>query len=189
MPAEVEIFSVRELAPDVRANIDAADEDYAVTRRRSRAPSRIIDKDSADLLAIFRAPSRIVDAVLAFAGSRGLDAEKTLEHAYPLLHYLYQAHVLVPPDGNGRVPDERKLGVGSVVEGFRLLRSVQALEDNEVFLGRNTAGQYAAIKFIPRQTSGQYGRWSTRPTSRAGYRISVYRNRIRSRALTLVLHL
>jgi eukaryotic-like serine/threonine-protein kinase len=147
MPKEVEIFSVRELAPEVRANLDSADEDYAVTRRRSRAPSRIVDKASADLLSIFRTPTRIVDAVISYAGSRGLDAEATLENAYPLLHQLYNARVLVPPDEKGAAPRRRELGVGSAVEGFRLLRSVQAFEDNEVFLGRNAAGQYAAIKF------------------------------------------
>ena len=147
IPKEVEIFSVRELAPDVRAKIDAADEDYALTRRRSRAPSRIVDKASADLLAMFRAPARIVDAVLSYAGTHGLDAEATLEHAYPLLHQLYQAQVLVPPDEKGAAPRQRELGIGSVVEGFRLLRSVQALDDNEVFLARNAAGQYAAVKF------------------------------------------
>ena len=149
MPREVEIFSILELAPDVRANIDAVDEDYAITRRGSRAPSRIVDKSSADLLKIFRTPSRIVDAVLTFAASRGLDAEQTLEHAYPLLYHLYQAHVLIPFDGRRRSDGDRELDVGSSVEGFRLLRSVQALEDNEVFLGRNDAGQYGAVKHYP----------------------------------------
>ena len=147
IPKEVEIFSVRELSPDVRATIDAADEDFALTRRRSRSPSRIVDRASADLLTMFRAPSRIVDAVLSYAGSHGLDAEATLEQSYPLLHQLYQARVLVPPDEKGAAPRQRELGVGSMVEGFRLLRSVQALEDNEVFLGRNAAGRYAAVKF------------------------------------------
>jgi len=150
MPKDVEIFSVRELAPEVRATIDATDEDYALTRRRSRAPSRIVDKASADLLTMFRAPARIVDAVLSYAGARGLDAEVTLEHAYPLLHQLYEAQVLVPPDEKGAAGRQRELGVGSVVEGFRLVRSVQALEDNEVFLGRNAGGQYAAVKFYAR---------------------------------------
>ena len=145
LPADVQVFSVRELAPQVRVNLDAADEDYAVTRRRSRAPSRIIDKDSADLLEKFRTPTRIVDAVLAFAGGRGLDPETTLEQAYPLLHHLYQVKLLVPADGAGAI--ESELEIGSVVEGFRLLRCVQVLDDNEVFLGRNAAGQYAALKF------------------------------------------
>lgn len=147
MPADVEIFSVRELAPKMRANIDAADEDYAVTRRRSRAPSRIVDKESADLLEIFRTPTRIVDAVLSFAGRRGLDPETTLEQAYPLLYQLYQAKILMPADGANAGAIESELGVGNAVEGFRLLRGIQVLDDNEVFLGRNPAGQYAAVKF------------------------------------------
>jgi serine/threonine protein kinase len=145
LPADVQVFSVRELAPQVRANLDAADEDYAITRRRSRAPTRIIDKDSADLLEKFRTPTRIVDAVLAFAGGRGLDPETTLEQAYPLLHHLYHVKLLVAADDGGAI--ESELEAGSVVEGFRLLRCVQVLDDNEVFLGRNSAGQYAAVKF------------------------------------------
>ena len=146
LPADVEIFSVRELAPQIRGNIDANDEDYAISRRRSRAPSRIIDRESADLLETFRAPVRIVDAILTFAGKRGLDPEGTLEQAYPLLHYLYQSHVLVPADGDARAI-ENELQVGGEIEGFRLLRCVQVLDDNEVFLGRNSVGQYAAVKF------------------------------------------
>jgi serine/threonine protein kinase len=149
MPAEVEIFPVRELAPDVRANIDADDEDYAITRRRSRAPSRIVNRDSADLLGLFRTPARIVDAVLSFAGSRGLDAEAILEHAYPLLHYLYESKVLIPSQEGVTSPQVRGLKAGASVEGFYLLRPVQVLEDNEVFLGRNACGEFAAIKYYP----------------------------------------
>ena len=150
LPPDVEIFSVRDLAPGVRANIDAVDEDYAITRGRSRGPSRIIDKQSADLLCTFRAPTRIVDAVLSFAGRRGLDPEATLEEAYPLLYRLYQAKVLVPADGAEASAIASELEVGSVINGFRLLRCVQVLEDNEVFLARNAAGQYAAVKFYRR---------------------------------------
>ena len=147
LPPDVEIFSVRDLASDVRAKIDAGDEDYAVTRHRSRAPSRIIDKESADLLATFRTPARIVDAVLSFAGRRGLDPEATLEQAYPMLYHLYQANVLVPADGLAASAIESELEVGGIIEGFRMLRCVQVLEDNEVFLARNGSGQFAAVKF------------------------------------------
>lgn len=55
LPPDVEIFSVRDLAPEIRANIDAGDEDYALTRGRSRSPSRIVDRESADLLGGFEA--------------------------------------------------------------------------------------------------------------------------------------
>jgi eukaryotic-like serine/threonine-protein kinase len=145
---DVQIFPVRELAPQVRANVDAGDDDYAITRRKSRAPSRIIDKDSAKLLETFRKPMRIVDAVLAFAGHRGLEPEETLEQAYPLLHYLYQVKILEPADRASALRSE--LEPGDAVEGFRLIRCVQVLDDNEVFLARNAAARYAAVKFYRR---------------------------------------
>jgi serine/threonine protein kinase len=145
LPTEVEIFSVRDLPPNIRVGIEAVDEDYALTRGRSRAPSRIIDKDSADLLRVFRTPVRIVDAVLSFAGRRGLDPEKTLEEAYPLLFRLYQNKLLVPAES--AIAVEGDLDLGSELNGFQLIRRVQALDDNEVFLARNAAGRFAAIKF------------------------------------------
>jgi hypothetical protein len=134
----------------VRADIDAADEEYAITRRRSGGPSIVIDKQSADLRCPFRTPTRIVDAVLSFADRRGLDPETTLEEAYPLLYRLYYAKMLVPPDGAEASAIANELEVGSVINGFRLLHCVQVLKDNEVFLVRNAAGQYAAVKFYRR---------------------------------------
>ena len=46
MPREVEIFSVRELAPDVRANIEAADEDM-LSPAAARAPHRALSTKPA----------------------------------------------------------------------------------------------------------------------------------------------
>src|SRR5262249_19734341 len=88
------------------------------------------------------------DAVLAFAGSRGLDPEETLEQAYPVLVRLRRDGLLVP--AGGAQPIEGRLQVGGVVEGFRLMRCVQVLEDNEVFVGRDRAGRYAAVKYYRR---------------------------------------
>src|SRR5687768_6403472 len=93
---DVEILPVRDLAPHIRAKIDAVDDDYALTRLRSREPSRIINKDSAALLAFFHSPTRIVNAILSFARQRDLDPELTLEQAYPLLFRLWDAKMLIP---------------------------------------------------------------------------------------------
>jgi serine/threonine-protein kinase len=154
LPSDVEIFAVRDLAPDVRARIDALEDDWAITRPRARGPTRIVDRDSADLLAIFRAPTRIVDAVLTFSGKRGLDPEATLEQAYPMLSRLYQSKLLVSASALAdATPIRSRLEIGGVVEGFRLLRSVQVLEDNEVFLAREATGRYAAVKFYREPTT------------------------------------
>ncbi|MGZ6638570.1 MAG: hypothetical protein ACXVII_37640, partial [Solirubrobacteraceae bacterium] len=148
LPSDVELVQVRDLTANVRAGIDAPADDYTVTRVRSRAPSRVIDKDSAELLRMFRSPTRIVDAVLSFADRRNLDPERTLEQAYPLLCRLFDTEMLVPASAESDAIDSASR-VGSVVEGFRLLRCVQALEDTEVFLARDAAGAFAAVKFCP----------------------------------------
>lgn len=144
LPADVELFRIGALAPEVRARLDAEDDDWGITRARSRSGSRVIDKDSAGLLGQFRAPTRIVDAVLAFARARGLDPEQTLQQAYPVLVRLCRAGLLVPAEHAHAI--EGRLEVGGVVDGFRLVRCVHVLDDNEVFVGRDRAGRYAAIK-------------------------------------------
>src|SRR6266404_1757216 len=144
---DVRIDPVLELSPDLRAKIDASDQDFTVTRRRARATSRVVDKDSAELLQKFRVPTRIVDAVLSFAGERGLHPESTLEQAYPVLSRLYRSRFLVPAHSDAARPIEGQLEPGDVVDGFRLIRCIQIFEDNEVFVARDDAGRYAAVKF------------------------------------------
>jgi serine/threonine-protein kinase len=114
---DVRIEPVLELSPDLRARIDASDQDFTVTRRRARATSRVVDKDSAELLQKFRVPTRIVDAVLSFAGERGLHPESTLEQAYPVLGRLYRSRFLVPADSDAARPIEGQLEPGDVVDG------------------------------------------------------------------------
>lgn len=147
LPPDVQIVSVPDLAPDVRARLEASDQDFTVTRPRLRQPSSVVDKDSAELLESFRTPTRIVDAILSFAGKRGLDPEPTLEQAYPVLSRLYRAKMLVPAGNSAAGPIEGELQSGLVIEGFRLIRSVQVLDDNEVFLARDDAGRHVAVKF------------------------------------------
>ncbi|GCE21155.1 lanthionine synthetase LanC family protein [Dictyobacter kobayashii] len=144
---EVEIVPVRDLAPHIRAGLSAPGDDYALTRLRSRAPSRIIDQDSAALLTLFRTPTRLVDAVLAFADQHERDPEVTLEQAYPLLFKLWETRLLTASDSVATNEIESMLQVGSTVGDVRLLRCIQALEDTEVFLGCNAAGAYVAVKF------------------------------------------
>ncbi len=153
LPSDVQLIPVRDLAPDVRAKLDGPGDDFAVTRLRSRASSHIVDDESAALLLLFRSPMRIVDAVLSFADQRGLDPETTLEQSYPLLYRLWNAKLLVPARSSKANPIESLLKVDAVIEGYRLLRSVQVFEDTEVFLGRSTAGDYAAVKVFRQNDS------------------------------------
>jgi serine/threonine-protein kinase len=147
LPADVQIVPVPELSPEVRAKFDAADDDFTITRRRLRAPSSVVDKDSVALLESFRSPTRIVDAIVSFASKRGLNPQTTLEQAYPVLARLYRGRMLVPAEGDAARQIEGSLEAGDTVDRFRLVRRIQVLEDNEVFLARDEAGRYAAVKF------------------------------------------
>ncbi|HWY73708.1 MAG TPA: lanthionine synthetase LanC family protein [Burkholderiaceae bacterium] len=147
LPDDVRIVPVLELPPEIRARIDASDDDYAITRSRSRLATSIVDRESAELLANFRQPVRIVDAIVAYAGRLGHNPEATLDAAYPVLSHLYRTRLLVPVDSDeaGRIDGE--LRAGDEFDGLRLLRRVQILDNNEVFLARDGAGRYAAVKF------------------------------------------
>jgi serine/threonine-protein kinase len=147
LPEDVQIVPVPELAPEVRARLHASDEDYAITRPRSRSTSSILNAESVELLTSFRTPARIVDAVLAFAGKRERDPQATLEEAYPVLSRLYRMQLLVPADSDRARRIEGELRAGDPVGSFRLVRRIQILDDNEVFLARDDTGRYAAVKY------------------------------------------
>ncbi len=146
LASDVEIVAVHRLSPKVKTGIEAEPDDHALTRRLSRAPSQIIDRDSAELLELFRSPIKIVDALLTFARRREQDAEQLLDEAYPLLFRLYNEKVLIPGSSGDDDDGPARLAVGGLLGGFRLLRCIQLLDDSEVFLGRDATGRYAAVK-------------------------------------------
>ena len=49
------------------------DDDYAVRRKRSRTPSRVIDASTADLLRQFVEAKPITEAIIAFSRLNGSD--------------------------------------------------------------------------------------------------------------------
>jgi serine/threonine protein kinase len=147
LPDDIQIVPVADLPAEIRARIDASDDDYTITRSRSRLTTSIVDRQSAELLANFRKPVRIVDAIVAYAGEHGQDPEATLEAAYPVLSRLYRTRLLVSADSGEADPIDGQLRAGDELDGFCLMRRVQILDDNEVFLARDGAGRYVAVKF------------------------------------------
>src|SRR5688500_8248469 len=95
LPEDVVLVPVAELPEDVRGRLGCEEGDYAITRPRLRVPSRILDPDSARLLAEFRSPTTVAEAVIRYSRERGTDPEATLTEAYPLLDRLFGAGFLV----------------------------------------------------------------------------------------------
>jgi serine/threonine-protein kinase len=146
VPGDVRTVPVAELGPALRAGLDCADGDFAVLRPGLRSPPRIVDSATAGLLAEFSEPTRIVDGVIRFSRARGLDAERTLEAAFPALQLFAAGGILVAAGTAAARPIEPSLVPGQLVAGFEVVRAVQALEDTELYEATAAEGGRVALK-------------------------------------------
>ena len=147
LPEDVVLVPVAELPEDVRGKLGCEEGDYAITRPRLRVPSRILDPDSARLLAEFRSPTTVAEAVIRYSRERGTDPEATLTEAYPLLDRLFGAGFLVAEGSAGAEVIEPSLTPGEEMAGFRVLECIQVLEDTELHQARREEdGRTAALK-------------------------------------------
>ncbi|HYN21109.1 MAG TPA: lanthionine synthetase LanC family protein [Thermoanaerobaculia bacterium] len=154
LPPDVLLLPVAELSEDVRRQLAWEEGDYAVTRPRSRTPSRIIDAGAAELLEQFRSPITIVDAVIRFSRGRSLNPETTLEEAYPLLERLLASGFLVAEGSDGAQAIEQSLRPGDEIGGFEILECVQGLDDTELYQVRSATGM-AALKIERPSAAGR----------------------------------
>ncbi len=148
LPADVLLIPVRDLDAEVRRRIDCSDSDYAITRPRTRAPSKIVNVDAAALLQEFRTPKTIAQAVAEFARSRGLDAEQALAEAHPLLEEVARAELLAPAESAASKTIAPALAPGDSFAGGEVVRYLQILEDTQLYLVQRE-GSFAALKLAP----------------------------------------
>jgi len=152
------LVPVVDLPDDVRSRFAHAEGDFALTHPRLRAPSRILDARSAELLERFRSPRTIVEAVLDYSRLQGSDPETTLEEAYPLLARLLDTGFLVPegsPEAAGIVAS---LVPGETIGGFEVRECVQELEDTDVYQawGREGCAALKIERAARERTSDRY---------------------------------
>lgn len=148
LPSDVVLVPVGELAEEVRRQFEAEEGDVAITRPRSRTPSKIIDAHVAGLLTEFRAPKTIVEAVISYSQANQLDPQQTLEEAFPALQRFISSRILVPPDAEDAKEISAGFTAGDHVGGFEVERCVQVLEDTEVYQATCGDGQEVALKIL-----------------------------------------
>jgi serine/threonine protein kinase len=157
LPPDVLLVPVAELSEELRAQLRCEEGDYAVTRPRSRHPSRVVDAQAAALIGEFKSPRTIVEAVLRYSLAREVDPEETLEQAYPLLQGLVGAGFLVPEGDAGAGSIHPTLGPGDETAGFEVVECVQGLEDTELYQVRGLSGLFAALKIERPASAGKTG--------------------------------
>jgi len=158
VPDDVLVFRTSDLPAETRQQLQTTESDWAITRPRSRALSRLIDADTARLVAFFRTPARIEDGILAFAHATKADPVEVLERAYPALTALARARILVRADLPHSRPIEPTLAAESRFAGFSICRARQVVEDSEVYLARDERGRDVALKIL-RPGAGRLIAW------------------------------
>ncbi len=141
LPEDVLVFPVSELPSDVQAQTGSNPGSFVVTRPNAREASTVVDQNGAALIESFRQARTVIDAVIDFSKARGLDARKVLDEAFPLIHQMVAANLLVPADSTRAQPIRPTLNQGDSFAGWAVERVVHLVEDTEVYrLGgaRNT---------------------------------------------------
>lgn len=151
LPNDVVLVPVRQLAAQVRQQMTYDEEDFAITRPRSRTPSKIVDPDTASLLQEFRTPQTVAEAILRYSRAVQADPEEILDAAFPVIENLFKARLLVPADSDASDAIAASYQPGDTIDRFVVQRCVQVLEDTELYQVIDSAGHPAALK-LARQT-------------------------------------
>ena len=92
---DVVILPVDKVPEPVRERLDGAPDDFVISQSRGRNTSMLVDAGFADLIRAFARPFTLAEAILEFSRARGLDPEKVLEAAWPIVSRLTQQGLLV----------------------------------------------------------------------------------------------
>lgn len=148
---DVLVIPVTDLPDESRAQIECDPGDFAVSRLQSRGGSKVIDADAANLLSRFREPRTLVEAVILFGREKDLDPDKVLEGAYPFLRGMVEAGFLVPASQPPESVSSTSFNaphwsVGGELLGATVLRTLQVLDDTEVYLLSRPSGHRSVLK-------------------------------------------
>lgn len=155
LPKDVQLVQVNTLPEDKRRQFEAEDGDFVMTRLRARSPSKVIDADMAKLVQRFKEGKTIVAAVLEFCKDCGHDPETTLQAAYPILEELIQANFLAADGSEEAAPVEAGLKQGDDWSGLKVIRTVQVLEDSEIYQASTKDGELVVLKLARSGTAVQ----------------------------------
>ena len=146
LPEDLLVISVQDLAPESREKLEAGDDDFAITRPRSRKPSSVVDRDSAELIQRFRSARTIVEAVVDFSRAREIDPHSVLTGALPMLQRLIAARLLVPAEDGLAQPVVHTFEPGDFIGPFEIVYRTSLLFDVELYQARSPDGKLCLLK-------------------------------------------
>lgn len=98
LPPGTVLVPMRDLPENVRREIEAEDDDFAVSRPDSRAEAKIIDRKTAALVRYFEKPRTIAEAIARYSRDTHEDPARLLEESASILQLLIDSQLLVAAD-------------------------------------------------------------------------------------------
>lgn len=148
LPTDVLILPVNELGAEFCSRAKCNDNDFAISRPRSRTSVKVIDMEAATLLEEFRKPQNILEAVVKYSLKRKVDPEEVLNNAFPLLRFLRESRLLVPVQSEEANQIEASIPIGTLVDNFEVIECVQVLTDIEVYQVKDHKENLYALKIL-----------------------------------------
>jgi serine/threonine-protein kinase len=146
LPPDVMITPVAELSALLRKQLGSKGSEFAVSRPHARTASKLLDRDGAELLAVFRTPMTIAEAVVTYCGKSGGDPRDVATRAFPLLLECVNFGLLVPADSELAHPIAPSLESGARIARARVIRCMSLSNDTEVFELREAGGAHRCLK-------------------------------------------
>lgn len=146
LPQGVLLQPLDELAPALRRHIRGRDGSFTLSRVNARTQTKLLDRETAELVNLFVEPTTIARAVARFTYGKDCDPEQVLEQALPLLQSLIAEGLLAKAGSAEAGRLEPSLHPGRYVDGWKVLRCVQTTEDVELYQLRDGRQAFAALK-------------------------------------------
>ena len=146
LPEDVLLVPVDELPEETRRQFAYENGDFAITRLRSRTPSKIIDAQAAALISEFRQAKTLAQAIRDFSQANQRDPNEVLESAFPLIQQLVNTQMLLPADSPQAGRIEASLENNASLGELRILFCVQVLQDTEIYQALDAEGKVVAVK-------------------------------------------
>jgi serine/threonine protein kinase len=157
LPADVRLIPVQQLPEPTRSQFNYSPGDVALTRIRSRAPSKIISADLAALLEQFSSPRTMVEAILYHSLRHAVEPRELLEDAFPFIEQLVGSELLVAASQASAATQTTHLHRGDCVDNFTITRPLRLLTDTELYQARDEMGTLVALKLVKPQENPLIG--------------------------------
>jgi serine/threonine protein kinase len=142
---DVQLIPCAELEEDVRGRIAYEEGDFTLSRRRGRSLVKVIDGETAALLALFREPRTIAEAVFENSRILGKDPRVWLEELLPHIGAFVNGRILVPAGSDAEQETRPQFESGDRFGRWEIVRCASLIEDSEVYQLRD-GEETAALK-------------------------------------------